>query len=207
MSTAAEGPELGNAKFTIGTLVYSKAGLFMLFGWLLWGDFCFTLFETIGGPSILGLYLQDNFRVSNKTINIMFNIIPMLIGVIVGPILSFKSDRRRGPVGPPNPVHDLDDPLPVLLRRRDRLFRRNHEFRQEPRAAGRFLLAPDGRDDPDQFPGHRLFLLQRIREHRLLVLVCRRGSASLHGDASWACSAWWERQRASCSMSALLVSS
>lgn len=88
-------PTVGDEKFRVGTLLYSRAGLFMLFGWLLWGDFCFTLFETIGGPNILGLYLQDNYHVSNKTVNIMFNIIPQLIGVIVGPILSFKSDRHR----------------------------------------------------------------------------------------------------------------
>ncbi len=92
----AEPTALGNVKYSVGTLRYTKAGLLVLFGWLLWGDFCFTLFETIGGPGILGLYLQDNFRVSNKTVNIMFNIIPQLIGVIVGPILSFKSDRYRG---------------------------------------------------------------------------------------------------------------
>lgn len=93
-TTTAAGPDL--QKYSVGTLVYTKAGLFMLFGWLLWGDFCFTLFETVGGPGILGLYLQDNYDVSNKTVNIMFNIIPQLIGVIVGPILSFKSDRHRG---------------------------------------------------------------------------------------------------------------
>ena len=52
-------PTRGDEKFTVGTLFYSKAGLAMLFGWLLWGDFCFTLFETIGGPGILGLYLQS----------------------------------------------------------------------------------------------------------------------------------------------------
>ena len=85
--------------YTIGTLVYTKAGLFMLFAWLLWGDFCFTLFESIGGPGILTLYLQDSFQVSNVQVNIIFNVIPQLIGVVVGPILSFKSDRHRGPRG------------------------------------------------------------------------------------------------------------
>jgi WD40 repeat protein len=97
MSSAQAGAsDNGPAIYTCGTLRYTKAGLLVLFSWLLWGDFCFTLFETIGGPGILGLYLQDNFRVSNKTVNIMFNIIPQLIGVIVGPVLSFKSDRHRG---------------------------------------------------------------------------------------------------------------
>lgn len=85
--------------YSVGTLVYTRAGLFMLFAWLLWGDFCFTLFESIGGPGILTLYLQDNFHVSNVQVNIIFNVIPQIIGVVVGPILSFKSDRHRGPRG------------------------------------------------------------------------------------------------------------
>lgn len=88
-----------SANYTVGTLTYTKAGLFVLCGWLLWGDFCFTLFESIGGPGILGLYLQDNFHVSNLQVNIIFSVIPNLIGVIVGPILSFKSDRYRSRLG------------------------------------------------------------------------------------------------------------
>ncbi len=84
------------ARYRVGTLQYTKAGLAMLFGWMVWGHICFDLFEHHGGYTIMNLYLQDNFRVSNKTVNIMFNIIPQLIGVIVGPVLSFKSDRHRG---------------------------------------------------------------------------------------------------------------
>ena len=81
--------------YRVGTLAYTKAGLFVLFGWLLWGDFCFTLFENVGGPSIIPLYLQDNFHISNLQVNIMFNMIPQIIGVIMTPVLSFKSDRCR----------------------------------------------------------------------------------------------------------------
>lgn len=42
--------------FYVGTMVYSKAGLAWLFMWLLWGDFCFTLMETVL-PSIVPLRL------------------------------------------------------------------------------------------------------------------------------------------------------
>jgi WD40 repeat protein len=92
-------PQSGPALYRIGTLAYTKAGLFMLFGWLLWGDFCFTLFEHVGGPDILKLYLQDSFKVSNLIVTVLFVTIPMAIGVVVGPILSFKSDRHRGKRG------------------------------------------------------------------------------------------------------------
>ena len=86
---------LADTKYRCGTLQYTKAGLFVLFGWLLWGDFCFTAFETVGGPGILSLYLQDNFHVSNFHVNLMFSVIPQVIAVLVGPPLSFKSDRYR----------------------------------------------------------------------------------------------------------------
>ena len=40
-----------------GTLSYTKAGLFVLFAWLLWGDFCFTMMETVV-PSIMPLKMK-----------------------------------------------------------------------------------------------------------------------------------------------------
>ncbi len=81
--------------YRIGTLVYTKAALFAMFSWLLWGNLCFQLFESAGGPGILGLYLQDNFHVSNLQVNILFNLIPQLIGMVMTPIIGFKSDRTR----------------------------------------------------------------------------------------------------------------
>lgn len=82
-------------RYRVGSLRYTKASLVMLFGWMIWGNICFNLFETQGGYTILNLYLQDNFHVSNLTVNILFNVIPMLIGTIMTPIISFKSDRTR----------------------------------------------------------------------------------------------------------------
>ena len=35
----------GGKLFRAGTLTYTKAALFSLFAWLLWGDFCFVLME------------------------------------------------------------------------------------------------------------------------------------------------------------------
>jgi hypothetical protein len=64
----------GADRYTVGTLSHTRAGLFVLFGWLLWGDFCFTLFESIGGPGILNLYLQDNFHVSVVQCTVIFGV-------------------------------------------------------------------------------------------------------------------------------------
>lgn len=83
------------AKYRVGTLQYTKASLAMLFGWMVWGHICFDLFESHGGYTIMNLYLQDNFHVSNLTVNILFNVIPMVMGTIMTPIISFKSDRTR----------------------------------------------------------------------------------------------------------------
>jgi hypothetical protein len=88
-------PVAAQEEFTCGTLRYTKGGLFILSAWLIWGGICFNLFEDLGGPHILGGYLQDNFRVSNLTVNILTSMIPMLIGVVMTPIISFKSDRCR----------------------------------------------------------------------------------------------------------------
>jgi len=82
-------------RYRCGSLVYTKATLAMLFGWMVWGSICFDLFEQHGGYTIMNLYLQDNFRVSNLTVNILFNVIPMIMGTIMTPIISFKSDRTR----------------------------------------------------------------------------------------------------------------
>ncbi|MEI6165862.1 MAG: MFS transporter [bacterium] len=86
-------------KYKVGTLHYTKVTLFALFSWMIWGNLCFLLFESAGGPNILGLFLQDNFHVSNLQVNILFNVIPMVIGTVMTPIVSFKSDRTRSRFG------------------------------------------------------------------------------------------------------------
>ena len=102
-------------KYRCGTLVYTKAGLFILFSWLIWGGVCFSLFENQGGTGILTLYLQDSFHVSNLQVNIMFNIIPMCIGTVMTPIISFKSDRTRSRFGRRMPYILFSAPFLVLF--------------------------------------------------------------------------------------------
>jgi WD40 repeat protein len=104
MSSSSAAPDLEHldaakaleaACYRCGSLQYTKFSLIALFGWMIWGNICFNLFETQGGYTILNLYLQDNFHVSNLTVNILFNMIPMLIGTVMTPIISFRSDRTR----------------------------------------------------------------------------------------------------------------
>ena len=48
-SGAAAGGAPQDEKMRAGTLLYTKAGLFALFGWMIWGNICFNLFEQQGG--------------------------------------------------------------------------------------------------------------------------------------------------------------
>ena len=87
----------GEVKYCVGTLEYTKRALFMVSFWLLWGDFCFTLMETVV-PSILPLQL-NHLNASNKLISLVMIIIPGILNFIVCPWISFKSDRHRGKWG------------------------------------------------------------------------------------------------------------
>ncbi len=80
-----------------GTLVYTKAGLFTLFGWLLWGDFCFTLMETIW-PTIMPLVLKSE-GAPNLLIAFTITTIPNLMNFVMNPIISTASDRYRSKRG------------------------------------------------------------------------------------------------------------
>jgi maltose/moltooligosaccharide transporter len=74
-----------------GRLHYTKAGLFALFCWLLWGDFCFTIMEHVM-KALLPIQLKA-IGANNTSISVMLNILPNLLGFTVGPWVSFKSDR------------------------------------------------------------------------------------------------------------------
>lgn len=89
--------EQGQKTYHCGTLTYTKAGLFTLFAWLLWGDFCFTLMEAVV-PSILPLKLKD-LGCSNWMMGMIMSTIPGIFGMTVCPYISFKSDRYRSKWG------------------------------------------------------------------------------------------------------------
>ncbi|MEI6423642.1 MAG: MFS transporter, partial [Lentisphaerota bacterium] len=80
-----------------GTLTYTKVGLFVLFAWLLWGDFCFTMMEAVV-PSILPLKLKD-LGCSNWLMGLILTTAPGILNMPVCPYVSFKSDRYRSKWG------------------------------------------------------------------------------------------------------------
>lgn len=83
-----------NQKFYYcGSLKYTKAGLFALTAWMLWGDFCYTVMEAVV-PSILPLKLKD-LGCSNLMLGLIMSTIPGILGMTICPYVSFKSDRYR----------------------------------------------------------------------------------------------------------------
>lgn len=79
--------------YTIGTLSYTPAQMARLFAWLLWGDFCFTLFQTLW-ERFVPLYMKD-LQASNTLIGFMTGSIAGLLAVFVMPPISMSSDRFR----------------------------------------------------------------------------------------------------------------
>lgn len=85
--------QIGCKTYHCGTLTYAKIGLVGLFASLLWGDFCFTLMETVV-PSILPLKLKS-LGCSNWMMGLILSTVPSVLSITVCPYVSFKSDRHR----------------------------------------------------------------------------------------------------------------
>jgi len=83
--------------YTVGTLTYTKMGLVSLFAWLLWGDFCFQVMESLN-PAIIPLKLRS-LDAPNWAIALIMVTLPGILNMTICPWVSFKSDRHRGPMG------------------------------------------------------------------------------------------------------------
>lgn len=93
LSSAAASAESPPNRLKVWTLQYTKLGLVMVFFWLLWGDFTFSLMEAVI-PSILPLKLQS-LGSSNMAMGIIMGTIPSAMNFMINPIVSFRSDRFR----------------------------------------------------------------------------------------------------------------
>ncbi|MCE0483179.1 MAG: MFS transporter [Methylacidiphilales bacterium] len=86
-----------NAIYRVGTLSYTRVGLGFLFLWLLWGDFCYTVMQSVTGP-IMQLKFQA-LDASNTEIALLLTSIPTALYSFLNPIISFRSDRFRSRFG------------------------------------------------------------------------------------------------------------
>ncbi len=87
----------GNKIWRVGTLTYNKAGLAAVFAWLLWGDFAWMIKERALWP-LVPLVLKQ-FDASDLVIGLLMTTLPGALGLILGPIISYRSDRKRSRVG------------------------------------------------------------------------------------------------------------
>jgi len=105
--------EKPNAKFwTVGTLKYTTAGLVALFCLLLWGDFALAMKDRSIGPVVQTLL--KTYGSSDLLLALLCSSLPAGIGIILGPIIAYKSDRHRGPRGRRIPFILIPLPFAVL---------------------------------------------------------------------------------------------
>jgi maltose/moltooligosaccharide transporter len=83
--------------YHVGTLTYTKAALINVFCWMLWGDLCLNMMESII-PRMVPLQLQK-LGASNAVIGILTGSIFSLMNWIMNPLISTLSDRHRSKLG------------------------------------------------------------------------------------------------------------
>lgn len=95
--TDTSGKTSGRKTWTVGTLTYTKAGLVAVFSWLLWGDFAWMIKERALWP-LVPLILK-HFDTSDMVTGLLMVTLPGALGLILGPIISYRSDRKRSRMG------------------------------------------------------------------------------------------------------------
>lgn len=96
----------------VGTLTYSFGGLAALFGWLLCGDFALSVRER-AMQGMMQLLLKK-FGASDMISGLLIASLPAAIGLIIGPVVGYKSDRLRTGWGRRIPFLLLTTPFIVL---------------------------------------------------------------------------------------------
>lgn len=99
-------------RWRIGTISYTTGGLVLLFFWLLWGDFAWSMKER-SIPAVLQLLLK-RFDASDLLTGLLIGSLPGVLVLILGPVISCKSDRHRGRWGRRIPYLLAPTPVAVL---------------------------------------------------------------------------------------------
>src|SRR5450432_793603 len=80
-------------RWSVGTLTYDRRQLAILFCWLLWGDFAWSMKDRSVSP--VAQIILKKFDASDVLMSLFLVAIPAAIGIILGPTISFRSDRYR----------------------------------------------------------------------------------------------------------------
>lgn len=95
-----------------GTLTYTMGGIAALFCWLLWGDFAWNIKDR--SVNQLAQLMLKMFGASDMLNGIMVGSLPSALGLILSPIISYRSDRHRGRWGRRVPYLMLTTPIAAL---------------------------------------------------------------------------------------------
>lgn len=104
-------PSSEKRTWKVGTLTYTSGGLVALFGWLLWGDFAWQMRDRSILPMMQLLFKK--YDVSDMVVGLLFSSLPLAIGLVTSPVVSYLSDRHRGRRGRRIPYLILTTPLIV----------------------------------------------------------------------------------------------
>jgi maltose/moltooligosaccharide transporter len=91
--------------------MYTTTGLVILFGWLLFGDLAWQLKDR--SVTTTAQLLLRKYQASDFLIGLLIGSLPAAIGMMLGPVVSVKSDRHRGRWGRRIPF--LMIPLPFVI--------------------------------------------------------------------------------------------
>ncbi|GAT35445.1 MFS-type transporter, Atg22 family [Terrimicrobium sacchariphilum] len=87
-------PRTNRPLWKAGTITYTTGGLVALFAWLLLGDFSWSMRDRSVGP--MAMWYLNHLGVPNLLFGLLISSFPAFIGLVLGPVISVKSDRHRG---------------------------------------------------------------------------------------------------------------
>jgi len=108
-STPSSGP---GRIWKVGTLTYTFGGLVRVFSWLLFGDFALSVRDRALQGVVQLLFKM--FGASDMFAGLLFSSVPSALGLIIGPVVGYKSDRLRTRLGRRIPYLIVTTPFMVL---------------------------------------------------------------------------------------------
>lgn len=84
-------------KWSVGSLTYSRKGLFVLFAWMLWGDFAWSMRDRAIPPIMQILFKK--YEVTDMMAGLLLSSLPLTLGLLTGPFISYLSDNLRSKWG------------------------------------------------------------------------------------------------------------
>ena len=96
----------------VGTLTYTSTGLIVLFGWLLLGDFVWSMRDRSISP--MAQWYLKHLEVPNIVYALILTSFPAVLTLLIAPVISYKSDRHRGRWGRRIPFLLVTTPLAAI---------------------------------------------------------------------------------------------